>query len=124
ATSRAGSIPGGNVTVAFSVAKFTVAVTPSRRLSFFSIRAAHEAHVMPPIDSSTREMVTLTAYPPGVLENRDNLAGLLQPRGVQPGVDRIPVGEQLPVRSTLDDPAVVDDDHLVGRLRGGQPVRD
>nr|WP_257003067.1 hypothetical protein [Streptomyces sp. Alain-F2R5] len=31
----------------------TVAVTPSIRLSFFSIRAAHEAQVMPPMVSST-----------------------------------------------------------------------
>jgi hypothetical protein len=36
---------------AFSVAKFTVAVTPSSLFSFLSIRAAHEAQVIPPIDS-------------------------------------------------------------------------
>jgi hypothetical protein len=33
--------------VAFSVAKLTVALTPSSRLSFFSIRAAHDAHGHP-----------------------------------------------------------------------------
>jgi hypothetical protein len=40
------------VTFAFSVAKLTVALTPSIRLSFFSIRTAHDAQVIPPIDSS------------------------------------------------------------------------
>ncbi len=50
----------GNVTRAFSVAKLTVAVTPSSLLSFFSIRAAQEAHVIPPTDSST-----LRSVPPG-----------------------------------------------------------
>jgi hypothetical protein len=40
-------------TRAFSVAKLTVAATPSMRLSRFSIRAAQEAHVIPPISSST-----------------------------------------------------------------------
>ena len=39
--------------MAFSVAKLTVALTPSSRLSFFSIRAAHDAQVIPPIASST-----------------------------------------------------------------------
>src|SRR5690349_13598282 len=41
------------MTLAFSVAKFTVAVTPSIRLSFFSTRAAQEAQVIPPMSSST-----------------------------------------------------------------------
>jgi hypothetical protein len=31
----------------------TVAVTPSSLFSFFSTRAAHDAQVIPPIDSST-----------------------------------------------------------------------
>ena len=35
------------MTVAFSVAKFTVAQTPPIALSFFSTRAAHAAHVIP-----------------------------------------------------------------------------
>lgn len=43
-------------TFAFSVAKFTVAVTPSIRFSFFSMRAAQEAQVIPPIVSSTAVM--------------------------------------------------------------------
>src|SRR5688500_5220984 len=47
------SIPSAYKTLAFSVAKLTVAVTPSMRLSFFSTRAAHEAQVMPPMESST-----------------------------------------------------------------------
>jgi hypothetical protein len=41
------------VTVAFSVAKFTVARTSSIALSLFSTRAAHAAHVIPRIESST-----------------------------------------------------------------------
>ena len=44
---------GGATTCARSVAKLTVAVTPSNRFSFFSTRAAHEAQVMPPIERST-----------------------------------------------------------------------
>jgi hypothetical protein len=44
-------------TWAFSVAKLTVAVTPSILLSFFSIRAAQDAHVIPPICSSTLPVV-------------------------------------------------------------------
>ena len=48
-----GLTAAGKLTRAFSVAKFTVAVTPSSLFSFFSIRAAHEAQVIPPIDSST-----------------------------------------------------------------------
>jgi hypothetical protein len=64
------------------VAKFTVAVTPSSLFSFRSMRAAHEAQVIPPTESSTlrttdsaaaavtRLMVVLTAmvflpHPPG-----------------------------------------------------------
>jgi len=47
------SMADGYETFAFSVAKLTVAVTPSRRLSFFSMRAAHEAQVIPPMESST-----------------------------------------------------------------------
>jgi hypothetical protein len=39
--------------VAVSVAKFTVAETSSSALSFFSTRAAHAAHVIPWIESST-----------------------------------------------------------------------
>jgi hypothetical protein len=35
------------------VAKLTVALTPSILFSFFSIRAAHEAQVIPPMDNST-----------------------------------------------------------------------
>ena len=37
---------------AVSVAKLTVAATPSSLFSFFSILAAHEAQVIPPIASS------------------------------------------------------------------------
>ena len=44
----------GKLTRAVSVAKLTVAVTPSSLLSFFSTLAAHEAHVIPPIASSAR----------------------------------------------------------------------
>ena len=48
-----GLTPPGKLTRAFSVAKLTVAVTPASLLSFFSIRAAHEAHVIPATASST-----------------------------------------------------------------------
>src|SRR5579862_7153116 len=43
----------GTVTLARSVAKFTVAVTPSTALSLFSTRAAHDAHVIPTIENSS-----------------------------------------------------------------------
>jgi hypothetical protein len=39
--------------VAVLVAKFTAAETSSSALSFFSTRAAHAAHVIPRIESST-----------------------------------------------------------------------
>ena len=41
------------MTAAFPVAKFTVARTPPIALSFFSIRAAHAAHVIPWTERST-----------------------------------------------------------------------
>ena len=41
----------GAVTMAASVAKFTVAATPSIVLSFFSTRAAHDAQVIPWTDN-------------------------------------------------------------------------
>ena len=40
-------------TLAFSVARLTEASTPSRRLSFFSTRAEHDAQVMPVMARST-----------------------------------------------------------------------
>ncbi len=54
--------PGPKSTRARSVAKFTVASTPSIRLSFFSIRAAQEAQVIPPIESSMRSLA-VAAFP-------------------------------------------------------------
>ena len=42
----------GKVTRAVSVARLTVALTPSSLLSFLSILAAHDAQVIPPIASS------------------------------------------------------------------------
>ena len=42
----------GNVTRAVSVARLTVALTPSSRFSFRSILAAQDAQVIPPIASS------------------------------------------------------------------------
>src|SRR5450756_1493199 len=42
-----------NVTLAVSMAKLTLAVTPSMRLSRFSIRAEHELQVIPPTTRST-----------------------------------------------------------------------
>jgi len=41
-------------TVACSVAKLTDAVMPSSLFNRFSMRAAHDGHVIPPIASSTR----------------------------------------------------------------------
>jgi hypothetical protein len=43
--SRATGMVAGAVTAAFPVATFTAAVTSSRAPSFFSTRAAQEAHV-------------------------------------------------------------------------------
>ena len=54
----------GKLTAAFSVAKLTVAVTPSSLFSFFSTRAAHEAQVIPPIDSSTTCCAAAGMVPP------------------------------------------------------------
>jgi hypothetical protein len=51
--SRNTGTDAGAVTVALSVAKFTVACTLSTALSFFSTRAAHAAHVIPRIKKST-----------------------------------------------------------------------
>jgi hypothetical protein len=50
---RSAGVTAGSstVTVARSVAKLTVALTPSIRLSFFSIRVAQVAQVIPPISS-------------------------------------------------------------------------
>src|ERR1700722_16954891 len=47
----------GNDTRAVSVARLTVAVTPSSLFSFFSNRAAHDAQVIPPM---TRSVVLMT----------------------------------------------------------------
>src|SRR5436190_23816398 len=41
------------MTCAISVAKLTDAVTPSSLFSFFSTRAAHDAHVIPPMARSS-----------------------------------------------------------------------
>ena len=54
----------GKLTRAVSVAKLTVAVTPSSLLSFFSILAAHEAQVIPPIASSVLRIAPVTALTP------------------------------------------------------------
>src|SRR5580698_6152834 len=49
-------IEPGWLTVAVSVARFTDAATPGRRLSCFSTRATQDAHVIPPTTSSIREL--------------------------------------------------------------------
>jgi hypothetical protein len=51
----------GKVTEAVSVAKLTVAVTPSSLFSFFSILAAHEAQVIPPTASSALRVMAAGA---------------------------------------------------------------
>ena len=56
----------GKLTVAVSVARLTVAVTPSSLVSCFSTRATHEAQVMPSIASSIRVTRTKVPYPPRV----------------------------------------------------------
>ncbi len=50
-------------------------------------------------------------------------AWLGDPGRVQPAVDAT-LGDQPVVRPALHDPALVEDDHLVGVLGGGQPVGD
>ncbi len=57
--------PSGTETRARSVAKLTVASAPSTRLSFFSIRAAHEEHVIPVMSRSMMSAMT-ESYPLGV----------------------------------------------------------
>jgi hypothetical protein len=62
-------VPSGSATWALSVAKLTVADTPGIRLSLFSIRAAHEAQVMPPTGRSQRSrscvsVVMCSSIPP------------------------------------------------------------
>ena len=60
ATSACAETASGVVIVAFSVAKLTAATTSAPiRFSFFSIRAAHAAQVMPRIDSSILRRDTL-----------------------------------------------------------------
>ena len=50
----------GKETRAASVAKLTVAVTPSSLFSFFSIRVAQDAQVIPPM---TRSVVLVVVTP-------------------------------------------------------------
>src|SRR4051812_10331927 len=50
---------GAKRTVAFSLARLTLASTPSSRLRFFSMRAAQAAQVMPSMSSSTSSMPLL-----------------------------------------------------------------
>ena len=52
----------GNDTWAVSVARLTIAVTPSSLFSFFSTRIAHDAQVIPPMTRS----VALTGRPRAV----------------------------------------------------------
>src|SRR5262245_30306571 len=51
--------PPSNSTTAFSVARLTLASTPSSWLRFFSMRAAHAAQVMPSTSSSTCSTASL-----------------------------------------------------------------
>ena len=68
------------VTVAFSVTKLTDAVTPPIAPSVFSTRAAHAAHDIPRIESST-------SLNPGDEDAPTTAAGDIQPclSGGQPG---------------------------------------
>ena len=45
---RSTEMAGASITLAFSVAKLTLASTPSSAFSCFSIRAAHAPQVIPP----------------------------------------------------------------------------
>ncbi len=47
----------------------------------------------------------------------------LELRSVELGVEALG-REQLQVRAALDDPALVDDENLIGLANGRQPVRD
>ncbi|TXS72228.1 hypothetical protein EAO76_19880 [Streptomyces sp. sk2.1] len=59
-----------------------MASTPSIRLSFFSMRAAQEAHVMPPIASSTSAVVPVVVPVPvpgpGVAVCADTMSSLAE----------------------------------------------
>src|ERR687887_518554 len=57
---------GGSTTCAFSVAKLTVAVTPSSLFNFFSMRAAQDAQVIP--SSSSRTSTTLGRLVTGLVD--------------------------------------------------------
>ena len=61
--SRVTGTDTGTVTAAFPVAKFTAAVTSSSVPSFFSTRAAHAAHVIPRIESSTSRNPAASSVP-------------------------------------------------------------
>src|SRR5688572_20904755 len=63
AISSSGEMVGSSTVIAArSVAKFTLASTPSILLSRLAIRAAHEAHVMPPISSSSVVFVAMSGF--------------------------------------------------------------
>ena len=65
-TRSASATDGGYDTRAVSVAKLTLALTPSSRLSRFSTRIAHEAQVIPPIARSTVDTQGTTTVNPAV----------------------------------------------------------
>ena len=74
--------------------------------------------------SSAAELASIDSRSPVPARSPVSPGGLLgDPGRVQPGVDAA-LGDQLGVRAALHDPAPVDDEHLVGVLGGGQPVRD
>jgi len=52
----------------------TVALTPSILFSFFSMREAQEAHVIPPMTRSTRSLLaaTVSGALPGVLTSKSS----------------------------------------------------
>src|SRR6202035_1947632 len=78
--SRATGIAAGTVTAAFPVATFTAAVTSSSAPSLRSTRAAHDAHVIPVIESSTSRNPAADATPVIAADIKSYLqAGITRP---------------------------------------------
>src|SRR6185437_8260675 len=89
-------IASGNDTRAVSVARLTVAETPSSLFSFFSTRATHDAQVMPPMTRTALPMRPTTysrssfyqlSAPTGLLSGRDQVSRAVGARqGVRAGL--------------------------------------
>ena len=89
AMSSSGVTSSGNSTVACSVARLTLARTPSMRLSRFSTRAAHEAQVIPPMCSVT-VFVTASLTVRGGLRSAGGVVAAVLDRRRDRGRIRVP----------------------------------